>query len=77
MNHNQQLLAALELSSPGLDQLIKTAREAGALAAKLTGGGRGGHMLALVEDSKLPLVYESLQQASSDRAFIAIVRNQG
>jgi len=77
MNHNQQLLAALDLSSPGLDQLIKTAREAGALAAKLTGGGRGGHMLALVEDSKLPLVYESLQQASSDRAFIAIVRNQG
>ena len=76
MNQNQQLLTAIDLSCPELDQLIKTALEAGALAAKLTGGGRGGHMLALVEDSKLPLVYESLQQASSGRAFTTTVGNQ-
>ncbi|MEM2865897.1 MAG: mevalonate kinase [Candidatus Hadarchaeales archaeon] len=47
MNANQACLAVLGVSSPALERLIRTAREAGAYGAKLTGGGGGGCMLAL------------------------------
>lgn len=47
MNVNQACLAALGVSSPALERLIRAAREAGAYGAKLTGGGGGGCMLAL------------------------------
>lgn len=44
------LLRELTVSSPDLDRLVEAARTAGALGAKLTGGGRGGCMLALARD---------------------------
>lgn len=47
MNINQACLAALGVSSPALERLIRASREAGAYGAKLTGGGGGGCMLAL------------------------------
>jgi mevalonate kinase len=40
-------LAALGLSSPGLERLVARARGAGALGAKLTGAGGGGAAIAL------------------------------
>jgi mevalonate kinase len=49
MDMNQSLLAALMVSTPALEELIAKAREAGALGAKLTGGGGGGCMIALVD----------------------------
>jgi mevalonate kinase len=45
------LLAALDVSSDDLDRLVDAARAAGALGAKLTGGGRGGCVLALAADA--------------------------
>jgi mevalonate kinase len=45
------LLRELDVSSPELDHLVTAARGAGALGAKLTGGGRGGCMLALATDA--------------------------
>ena len=50
MNFCQGLLNALQVSTPELERLIGLAREAGALGAKLTGGGGGGAMVALVND---------------------------
>ena len=50
MNFCQGLLNALQVSTPELERLISLAREAGALGAKLTGGGGGGAMIALVND---------------------------
>lgn len=50
MNLNHSLLQALDVSSPTLDTLTQLARDAGALGAKLSGGGRGGNVIALVED---------------------------
>ncbi|MGT2949088.1 mevalonate kinase [Streptococcus devriesei] len=47
MNEAQQLLASLTVSNPMLDRLAQVARQAGALGAKLTGGGRGGCLIAL------------------------------
>jgi mevalonate kinase len=48
MNQNQALLQELTVSSPELDRLVSAALHAGALGAKLSGGGRGGNMIALV-----------------------------
>lgn len=40
-------LQALGVSDPGLDHYVEVSKQAGALGAKLTGGGRGGCMFAL------------------------------
>ena len=51
MNINQGLLNGLQVSTPELERLIETAREAGAVGAKLTGGGGGGAMIALCRNA--------------------------
>jgi mevalonate kinase len=51
MNENHKLLQEIDVSSPELDKLVETALENGALGAKMTGAGRGGHMIALVEEN--------------------------
>lgn len=51
MTEAQAHLTALTISNDKLDQLIQAALSADALGAKLTGGGRGGCMIALA-DSK-------------------------
>ncbi|MEI8254273.1 MAG: mevalonate kinase [Deltaproteobacteria bacterium] len=47
MDANHAHLATLKLSTPRTDALCRAAREAGALGAKLTGGGGGGCVIAL------------------------------
>lgn len=59
-NENQQILQALGVSSPTLERLIAAARAAGALGAKLSGGGRGGNIIALVTPSTATAVKEAL-----------------
>ncbi|HEX2996992.1 MAG TPA: mevalonate kinase [Anaerolineales bacterium] len=49
MNKNHALLQELSVSSPELDRLVEAARGSGALGAKLSGGGRGGNIIALVK----------------------------
>ncbi len=51
-----ELLSALGVSIPRLDALCSTAREAGALGAKLTGAGGGGCAIAVVPDPAGPIV---------------------
>ena len=53
MNENHTLLQGIEVSSIELDLLVYTAREHGALGAKLTGGGGGGCMVALTPGTEL------------------------
>lgn len=65
MDQNQALLESMDLSCPELDHLIQAARSAGAFGAKLSGGGKGGHMLALVADYNLEAVREALLQAGA------------
>lgn len=47
MTKAHENLSVLGVSNEVLDLLVKTALEAGALGAKLTGGGKGGCMIAL------------------------------
>jgi mevalonate kinase len=46
---NQKLLNTLLLSTARLEEMCEAAEAAGALGAKLTGGGGGGCMIALCE----------------------------
>ncbi|OIH94628.1 mevalonate kinase [Curtobacterium sp. MCBA15_001] len=52
MDAAHALLTTLDVSSDDLDHLVHAARAAGALGAKLTGGGRGGCVLALATDGE-------------------------
>ncbi len=75
MNKNQDLLLHMTVSSPELERLIEAARTAGALGAKLSGSGRGGNMIALVDASgtRLKPVEESLLKAGARRVIITTV----
>jgi mevalonate kinase len=72
MDQNHALLRELGVSTPELDQLVQTARESGALGAKLSGGGLGGHLIALVENQKDQLI-KDLITAGAASAFITEV----
>lgn len=50
MTENHAWLQKMTVSSPELDNLVETALQAEALGAKMSGAGRGGNMIALVED---------------------------
>ena len=53
MSNNHEILTAMEMSHETLDHLCRLALEKGALGAKVTGGGRGGYMVALTPGKKL------------------------
>jgi mevalonate kinase len=53
MSNNHKLLTDMEMSHEILDYLCKLALEKGALGAKVTGGGRGGYMVALTPGKEL------------------------
>jgi len=70
MNINHALLYAVGVSNGSLERLVSAARKAGALGAKLTGGGGGGCMIALAEPKNLNRVKKAIEQAGG-RAFVA------
>jgi mevalonate kinase len=65
MDENHALLQEMRVSCPELDQLVKSAKGAGALGAKLSGGGRGGNMIALVRADQAETVAASLMEAGA------------
>ncbi len=69
MDQNHGLLQAMGVSSPELDRLCQAARQAGALGAKLSGGGRGGNMIALARPGAGQPVVDALLAAGAVRAF--------
>lgn len=74
MHHNQLLLRDLGVSSPELDRLVHAAEGAGAKGAKLSGGGKGGCMIALVDDGTRAEVTSSLLSAGACRVIATTVR---
>lgn len=73
MNQNHALLKKMTVSSLELDRLVLVACEAGALGAKLSGGGRGGNMIALVTPDLAETVSQSLMEAGAKRTIITQV----
>ncbi|MEJ5223770.1 MAG: mevalonate kinase [Anaerolineales bacterium] len=74
MNANHTLLQEMTVSCPELDHLVEAARLAGALGAKLSGGGRGGNMIALAEKEKMSTVADALHHAGAKRVIVTEVR---
>jgi mevalonate kinase len=74
MDANHDLLKVMTVSSVELDALIETAHKSGALGAKLSGGGRGGNMIALVSREKAPALAEALLSAGAKRAIVTTIQ---
>ncbi|GAB4410811.1 MAG: mevalonate kinase [Anaerolineae bacterium] len=70
MDENHALLADLTVSCDLLDRLCQAARAAGAQGAKLSGGGRGGNLIALVDEPSVDAVTEALRQAGAVRVLM-------
>jgi mevalonate kinase len=74
MDANHALLQEMTVSSPELDRLVLAAKSAGAGGAKLSGGGRGGNMIALVQPKeKAPAIAQSLRKAGAKNVIITQV----
>ena len=65
MTENHALLQEMTVSAPKLDELVESALGAGALGAKLSGAGRGGNMIALVDDERETAVHAALLSAGA------------
>lgn len=72
MNENHSLLQQMSISCPELDRLVDAAKNGGALGAKLSGGGRGGNMIALVT----PETAEQVAAALSAAGAVRIIKTQ-
>jgi mevalonate kinase len=73
MDENQYLLREMDVSSPELERLCAAARAAGASGAKLSGGGRGGNMIALTSQDIAAEVSSALQAAGATRTITTTV----
>ncbi|MDD7928744.1 galactokinase [Microbacterium sp. NE2TL11] len=60
-----------EISVPELDLAADTAVAAGAIGARMTGGGFGGAAIALVETDAVETVTRAVEQAFADAGFTA------
>ena len=76
MTANQQLLQEMTVSSPELEALVAAARQAGALGAKLSGAGRGGNIIALVDDGGETAVSEALVAAGAKSVLTTVVKGR-
>ncbi|MEU6855794.1 mevalonate kinase [Rothia kristinae] len=71
MDAVHETLQILSVSCEELDHLVGTARAAGAHGAKLTGGGRGGCIIALARDrGHAPQLARALEEAGAAQTWI-------
>ncbi|MFZ4849632.1 MAG: mevalonate kinase [Caldilinea sp.] len=70
LDANQGWLEELAVSSVLLRRLIEVARNAGALGAKLSGGGRGGNVIALVDAAAVDRVCAAFTAAGAARVLV-------
>jgi mevalonate kinase len=73
MIENQQELRQIGVSSAELEGLIESALAAGADGAKLSGGGGGGNMIALVQPEAVEAVSQALRRAGAVRVLHTLV----
>jgi mevalonate kinase len=69
MGKNQRLLVHLGVSSEKLGHLISAAQTAGAAGAKLSGGGRGGNIIAISSPEKIDQVEAALLDAGAQQVI--------
>ena len=70
-NQCQEDLRTLTVSHDKIELFLKTAQQNGAVAGKLTGGGRGGSMLILAEDlNTAKRVVSAAEKAGAEHTWI-------
>ncbi|WP_394552864.1 galactokinase [Agromyces sp. MMS24-JH15] len=62
-----------EITVPEIDLAVETARAAGAIGARMTGGGFGGSAIALVADDRVDEVTSAVRAAFAEHGFGAPV----
>jgi mevalonate kinase len=75
MNANQALAREIGVSSPEIEKLIDAARRAGARGAKLSGAGRGGNVIVLVDDGNRETVERALADAGARGVIVTRVES--
>jgi galactokinase len=66
-----------EISIPQLDGAVDSALQAGALGARLTGGGFGGAVLALVPETAVDEVFDAVRRRAAEHGWPAPTRYDG
>jgi mevalonate kinase len=72
MDQNHDLLVALGVSSFELNRLVRAARAAGALGAKMSGAGWGGNIVALVQ----PRDTQAVASALGETGAVSIIMSE-
>ena len=67
MNVCHGLLSAIQVSHPTLEEMVHTARRAGAVGAKLTGAGGGGSIVALCPERE-----DEVARALRDQGYVVL-----
>ncbi len=73
MLKNQELLQQIGVSSEEIDKIVDAAKGAGAEGAKLSGAGRGGNVIALVDEASRQAVERAMRQAGAIRIIVTQV----
>ena len=76
MNMNHGLLSAVGVSNLKLEELVFTARQAGAIGAKITGAGGGGSIVALAYREDSERIVSELEKIAS-RVFSLDIAEEG
>ena len=74
MNENHRILQEVDVSCQELDRLTEASLNAGALGAKLSGGGRGGNMIALSTKENTPAIAEALLKSGAKNVIVTEIK---
>lgn len=74
MDTNHALLQKMSVSSSRLDRLVGAAKSAGAEGAKLSGGGRGGNIIALVQPGNAAQTAAALVNAGAVQTITTTIQ---
>jgi mevalonate kinase len=73
MNANQALAREIGVSSPEIETLVNTALRAGARGAKLSGAGRGGNVIVLVDERNRERINRALTEVGARQVIVTRV----
>ncbi len=66
---HQSMRDDYEITTPALDLAVEVALSAGALGARMTGGGFGGSAITLIEAARVPRLTAAVEAAFSAAGF--------
>jgi mevalonate kinase len=69
MDENHRFLQEMGVSSEPLDRLVESAKEAGAIGAKLSGGGLGGVVIAIPGETGLESLVSAFHSAGAVQVY--------